>query len=77
MERKNSTHGIEKGHNTTHFKTTKMGYRFYVAAKVYEGIIDTRIRNIVEPVLNDDQSNFRRNYSIQHHVFTTTSRNSH
>lgn len=40
------------------------------ALKIYEKIIDTRLRTEIEDTLNETQSGFRRGRSTQDHVFT-------
>ena len=41
-----------------------------VACKLYERILEQRIRRIIEPQLDQSQSGFRKGRSIQDHIFT-------
>lgn len=42
-----------------------------VAAKLYEGILEERLRRIIDSTLEQTQSGFRKGFSVQDHIFTT------
>lgn len=41
-----------------------------VVSKIYETILEKRLREVIEPQLKDQQSGFRQEHGIQDHIFT-------
>lgn len=41
-----------------------------VASKLYESILERRLREVIEPQLKDQQSGFRKDHGVQDHTFT-------